>query len=65
LKHLGFAAFPITRGFFISPTILSHNNTVTSSLDILPPVHLSPLTVSDFVGDARKTILFRPHCKCC
>jgi hypothetical protein len=28
LKHLGFVAFPITRGFSISPTIFPHNNTL-------------------------------------
>jgi hypothetical protein len=52
-KHLGFVAFPNTRGFYISPTIFPQNNGV-KSLDVLPPAHFSPLTASDFVGNARK-----------
>jgi hypothetical protein len=28
LKHRGFAAFPITKGFSISPIIFPHNNTL-------------------------------------
>jgi hypothetical protein len=31
LNHLGFAAFPVMRGFFNSPTIFPHNNTVSLS----------------------------------
>jgi hypothetical protein len=54
LKHLSFAAFPVMRGVSISPTILSHNNNVSLSLDILPLVHISPLSVSDVVGNTRK-----------
>jgi hypothetical protein len=29
LKHLGFTAFPITKGFSIFPSIFPHNNTVS------------------------------------
>jgi hypothetical protein len=28
LKHVGFAALPITKDFSISPTIFPHNNTL-------------------------------------
>jgi hypothetical protein len=54
LKRLSFAAFAITRGFSFCRTIFPHKSTVRLSLDILPPVHFSPLTTSDFVDNARK-----------
>jgi hypothetical protein len=64
MKRLAFAVFQITIGFSISPTIFPHNNTVSSSLDILPPVHFSSLTASDFVDNAQKNNPVLPHCKC-
>jgi hypothetical protein len=54
LKHLGFAAFQITRGSSISPTTFPHNNPVSLSFDILPLVHFPHLTASDIVGSAQK-----------
>ena len=60
-KGLGPADFPITTGFSISPVMLPQINNVSISLDSLPPVHLSPRTVSVFEGNTLKTNLFHHH----
>lgn len=54
LKHLGFWALPITRGFSNSPSMLAHKITVKRSLESLPPLHSSLFTDSVLLGNAQK-----------
>ena len=54
LKHLGLLAFPITRGFSISPVMNPQRKTVSLSFDSFPPEHFSPFRQSVLLGSARK-----------
>ena len=53
-EHRGFAALPITKGFFISPGIKPHIKTVNTSLQSFPPEHFSPFKHNDLFGNGRK-----------
>ena len=51
LKHLGFLAFPTTRGFSFSAVELQASKMVILTLEIFQSLHLSPANV--LFGTAR------------
>ena len=50
LKHLGFADFPMMRGFSSPPSMLVHATSVRRSLAFLPLLQFCPFAVKFFLG---------------